>query len=89
MYYKQMVSFEIDNNELSGFDNKKCFVLGVEWQIVYNDLKEKRLFERFIHSDNQDRLIKLCKVLGANYRIQAHDDWPHLMVTGYEDVRMG
>lgn len=52
--------FFIDDGELNGTSPEMAFMLGVEWEMVRQEiLANKTEFTRPIHSQNLDRLIKL------------------------------
>lgn len=56
-------SFEIDDGSLEGVSPVQCFVLGVEWYMVYLKLIDESGPERFdvtVNSLNANRLIKVA-----------------------------
>jgi len=74
-------SFHIDGMELDGLSKQLCFTLGVEWEMVRREIEAGVSFARPIHSENVERVEKLCDAMGVlHYDIVPHDDWPTLMV---------
>ncbi len=59
------------------------FELGVEWQIVQQQLNGRKLFSRPVRSENLKRLLDLCEQHSASTDVIMHDDWPKLIVTGF------
>ncbi len=59
------------------------FELGVEWQMVQQQLNGRKLFSRPVRSENLKRLLDLCEQHGASTDVIMHDDWPKLIVTGF------
>ena len=74
------VPFDIDNGELDSLSKQQAFVLGFEFSNILSMIEGGRSFAIPVHSDNQDRLVKLCQRLKIAYVIRAHDDWPTLEV---------
>ena len=72
--------FDVDNGELDGLRQSLCFVLGVEWQMVKNQLESGKPFERPIHSENLDRIEAMLKRADRGYEVAMHDDWPTIVV---------
>jgi hypothetical protein len=53
--------FFIDDGELDGLSNAKCFLLGAEWFAFRSVLlTTEEAFEQLITSDNVERILKLC-----------------------------
>lgn len=66
--------FGIDTGELDGIPPHECFVLGVEWQMLFAQLEsEEHTFTRMIHEQNAMRLAALCKQLGRKCKLQSLD----------------
>lgn len=74
-------SFDVDNGELDGLTQQLCFVLGIEWEMVRQEIKSGQSFERPIHSENLERIKSMCKRYGVSFEIAHHDDWPSLIVS--------
>lgn len=80
--YELCEPFEIDHGELEGLRLQDAFTLGVEWQMVADDLDTGREFYRIIHTDNIKRIKAMCERRGRDYRIEPStvDEWAHLNV---------
>jgi hypothetical protein len=74
--------FHIDDGELNGLTPEDAFVLGVEWEMVRQELlHEKGEFSRPVHVRNLDRLLKLAWNLKrrVDHEIMT-DEWVHFHV---------
>lgn len=69
MKYGLVKSFNIDNGELAEKAPSDCFVLGYELALIDSCLKGSGGFERPIHSDNCDRIIKSCQDAKRKYHL--------------------
>lgn len=78
---------DVDDGELDELSHELCFVLGCEWEMVRRALAKKQPFERPIHSENLQRIRKMCDRYGASAKIAHHDDWPLLIVDMKSDQR--
>lgn len=73
--------FFIDDGQLDGISAANAFVLGVEWQMVYSQLKSGEPFERPVHAANRERLTRLCIRNGRRCEVtKPEDGWCHLIV---------
>jgi len=77
--FNLLESFDVDG-KLDRFPRELCFVLGVEWQMIYQELEIGQPFERPIHSENLERVEAMCVRRDRKYSIGYHDDWPNLVV---------
>lgn len=59
---------EINNNELAELDDWDCFLLGVEWGIFYERLKQADAFSVSVSPENVDRLTRLGWKKGRRVR---------------------
>lgn len=75
--------FEVDDGELDGLPRNLCFTLGVEWSFFYEMLQKGEAFERQVHMENFDRLVRLCEHFEADYDYALHDEWPTIFVYGH------
>ena len=71
---KLLQSFFIDDGQLEGLPNHQCFVLGVEWQMVYSQILEGFAFSRALRIENKDRIEKMLWGHGRRYTVKPHDD---------------
>lgn len=75
-------SFHIDNGELDGLSLHQAFVLGVEWQMVYEKLQSGKGFRQAIRAENEQRICALLERNGREFAcICSHDDWRDLRVS--------
>ena len=74
--------FDIDHGELDGLTLQQAFVLGVEWRMFREQLQTGDSFSRMIHTDNLERLTRLCQRHGRGWQEQIlDDDWRILHVS--------
>jgi hypothetical protein len=79
--YELCEPFDIDHGELHGLNRQTVFVLGVEWQMVYQGLENGRDYARMIHSENIARVRNMCQRRGRTFEITPfNDDWAQLVV---------
>ena len=82
--FSLMEPFDIDGVELDGIDAKNAFVLGVEWQMVSDSLKNGEAFSRPIHAHNAERIKRQCIRQKRLFRVAetAVPGWMTLDVAG-------
>lgn len=81
--YSLNLPFWIDDGELDGLTPQEIFVLGFEFCSIYGSILEGGAWDQYsrpFHSENEPRVRKMCEHLGVDYSIQAHDDWPVLII---------
>jgi hypothetical protein len=68
--------FDIDNGELDGIAAKDAFALGVEWQMVSQQLDGAEPFARPIHDENVSRIKRMCIRRGWQFKVADNGaDW--------------
>ncbi len=75
-------SFSVDDGELDGLSPQEIFVLGYELGSLVSRVEFGVPFDTMFHSNNETRLKIALDAIGADYTIQAHDDWPILIFEG-------
>jgi hypothetical protein len=80
--YEMCEPFDIDHGELEGLRLQDAFVLGVEWQMVHQQLENGREFDRMIHADNIKRIRAMCERRGRDFAIEPtlEEEWGNLKV---------
>lgn len=83
--YELFTPFGIDDGELDGKTPQECFVLGYELAQVDMLLRSSEGFERPVHADNFDRIVRSCLKAGRGYEINwmpddKSEDWRWLKV---------
>jgi len=75
--YGMVMSFWIDTNRYSDRD-REMFVCGVEFQMVYETIKDKRDWSQCIHTENESRIRMICGRLGLPVKMVRHcGTWTH------------
>lgn len=75
--------FDIDNDELSGLRPQDCFALGVEWQMVADEMETGEPFGWPIHAANSERIKRMCIRRGRKFRTKPNGEgWIWLEVAG-------
>lgn len=78
--FNMVEPFHVDDGELNDLTLQQVFVLGVEFEMIRAQLETGAPFERMFHSDNIDRVEKMCNRQRRFFNIALHDDWPVLAV---------
>ena len=85
--YSMLEPFFIDESELDGVSPENAFVLGVEWQMVFDQMQTGEAFERPVHGLNRSRIMRLLVRNGRMYHIsKAKDGWCNLCVLEADDA---
>lgn len=72
--------FWIDTDSYSQVD-RDMFVCGVEFQMVYQTILEKRDWDQCIHAENESRVRMMRGKLGVPVQMKRHDDtWTHCYI---------
>lgn len=79
--------FDIDNGELDGISLPVCFVLGYELAQVDSLIRSGESFERPIHAQNMQRIVRELERQTREFEVQyMHEDrsenWVYLSVGG-------
>lgn len=75
--YIPVMPFWIDTPGYTDRD-RLMFVCGVEFQMIYETIKDKRDWSQCIHSENESRVRMMCRKLGVPVNMQRHcDTWTH------------
>jgi len=75
--YDLVVSFYIDTEAYSARD-KHMFTCGVEFQMAYQCIKDRRDWCQCIHTENESRVRMLCGKLGVPVKMErVCDTWTH------------
>ena len=78
--YELLVPFWIDTDGYSDRD-REMFVCGVEYYMVYQDLKKPEQSTRPIHVENESRIRMLAAKMNRKVRLQRYcDEWTTLTV---------
>ena len=73
--------FDIDHGELDGIRPQVVFYLGVEWQSLRELLDTGHAIDTTIHSENGERVGKMCLRRGRQFEVVPYDDqWSFLKV---------
>jgi hypothetical protein len=74
--YELCEPFDIDNGELDGIAPHVVFTLGVEWEMLRQELDTGRLVSRMIHAENLNRFKAMCARRGREWVAgEAVDGW--------------
>ena len=75
--FSPVMPFFIDTEAYSDRD-REMFVCGVEFQMVYETVKDKRDWSECIHTENESRIRMMCGKLGLPVKMVRHcDTWTH------------
>lgn len=80
--------FDIDDDELAGIRPQVVFCLGVEWAILREQLDTGRELSCTIHTENVERVRKMCQRRGRQFEItpctdsgpECEKQWAYLRV---------
>lgn len=72
--FELMEPFDIDNGELDGLRPQEIFALGVEWEMLRQELDTGRMIGRMIHKENLDRFSAMCLRRGREFVAGDSDD---------------
>lgn len=62
--YELIEPFDIDDGQLDGVRPQVVFSLGVEWEMLRQELDAGREMKRTIHAENLARFVKMCERRG-------------------------
>lgn len=80
--YNLIEPFDIDEGELEGVRPVEAFTLGVEWQMVRDQLEAGENFNRPIHTANASRIKRMCIRRGVLFTVAPSvEGWSDLTVT--------
>lgn len=82
--------FDIDDGSLDGLTDQQIFVLGVEWGMLYQQLDDEnsRLVLIQIHTENAERLMRLCRRKGREaIATDKGDGWTEIRFMTNEEAR--
>ncbi len=69
--------FWIDTDSYTDRD-REMFVCGVEFQMIYETIRDKRDWAQPIHTENESRVRMLCGKLGVPVKMERHcETWTH------------
>lgn len=71
--FELIESFDIDDNQLDGIRPQVVFSLGVEWEMVRQELDTGREVNRTIHVENTERFRAMCFRRGREAIIAAYE----------------
>lgn len=75
-----VMPFWIDTDAYSPRD-RDMFVCGIEFQMVYQAILEKRDWDQCIHTENESRVRMMCGKLGVPVQMKRVDDtWTHCWI---------
>lgn len=75
--FSLVMSFWIDTDGYSDRD-REMFVCGVEFQMIYETIKNRRAWCQCIHTENESRVRMMCAKLGLPVKLERHCDmWTH------------
>lgn len=63
-------SFQIDNGELEGLNEKECFVLGYELAQIDHLLATGELIEKPVHAANRVRIESACRDANRHFELK-------------------
>lgn len=82
--------FDIDDGSLDGLTPEQAFVFGVEWGMLFQSLdeEESRLVFVNIHTENAERLVRLCRRKGREPMvIDRGGGWTEIRFLTNEEAR--
>lgn len=75
--WSPVMPFWTDTEAYSDRD-REMFVCGVEFQMVYETVKDKRDWNQCIHTENESRVRMMCGKLGLPVSMRREcDTWTH------------
>lgn len=75
--FEPVMPFWIDTDNYTDRD-REMFVCGVEFQMIYETIKDKRDWSQPIHTENESRVRMMCGKLGLPVKMVRHcDTWTH------------
>lgn len=75
--FAPIMPFWVDTDGYTDRD-REMFVCGVEFQTVYETIKDKRDWCQCIHTENESRVRMMCAKLGVPVKMERHcDTWTH------------
>lgn len=78
--FSPVMPFFIDTESYSDRD-REMFVCGVEFQMVYQTVTDKRDWCQCIHTENESRIRMMCGKLGLPVKMDRHcDTWTHCAI---------
>lgn len=76
--YSMIMPFWIDTPGYTDRD-RKMFVCGVEFQMIYESVKAGQSWNQCIHNENVDRVRMMLAKFGRRYKLVRHcDTWTNL-----------
>jgi hypothetical protein len=79
--YGMVMSLWIDTDGYSDRD-REMFVCGVEFQMIYATIKDKRDWCQCIHAENESRVRMMCAKLGVPVKMERScDTWTHCEIS--------
>ena len=65
--YESVEPFDIDHGELDGIRPQLVFTMGVEWEMLRQELDAGREVSRMIHVENAKRIEQMCRRRGREW----------------------
>lgn len=87
--YEAIMPFWIDTDGYTDRD-RKMFVCGVEFEMVYQCIKNKHNWNQCIHTENESRVRMMCARMGVQVKMERHcETWTYCEILMSSDLEKG